>query len=79
MNLLYFLLIGVVAGWLAGQMMKGKGFGLWGNLGLGVAGSFLGGFLFGLLQIRAVGLLGELLAAVGGAGAVLWAIGKIKT
>ena len=42
MNLLLFLLIGLVAGWLAGQIMKGKGFGLVGNLIVGVIGAFFG-------------------------------------
>ncbi len=78
MSFLYFLLIGAAAGWLAGQLMKGKGLGLWGNLGVGMAGSFLGGLLFGLLQIRAVGFLGELIAAVAGAVLLLWIIGKLK-
>ena len=44
MNIVLFLVIGLVAGWLAGQIMKGKGFGLVGNLVVGVIGAFLGGF-----------------------------------
>ncbi len=78
MSLLYFLIIGAVAGWLAGQIMKGKGFGLLGNLVVGIVGSFIGGFLFGFLQIRAFGSLGELVAAVIGAMVLLWLIAKIK-
>ena len=45
-GLVGFLLIGLVAGWLAGQLMKGKGFGLLGNILVGIIGAFLGGFLF---------------------------------
>ena len=61
--LLWFLLIGLAAGWLAGQILKGGGFGLWGDLIVGVIGALLGGFLFGLLGISAGGLLGSLTTA----------------
>ncbi|RIK72891.1 GlsB/YeaQ/YmgE family stress response membrane protein, partial [candidate division KSB1 bacterium] len=45
-SLLWFLLIGLAAGWLAGTIMKGSGFGLIGNLVVGVIGALLGGFIF---------------------------------
>lgn len=67
MNLVWFLLIGLAAGWLAGQLMKGGGFGLVGDLVVGVIGALLGGFLFSLLGIQAVGLLGSLICATVGA------------
>ena len=43
-DLVYFLLIGLVAGWLAGKLMEGHSFGLLGNLVVGVIGAILGGF-----------------------------------
>ncbi|MFT6110263.1 MAG: putative membrane protein YeaQ/YmgE (transglycosylase-associated protein family), partial [Planctomycetota bacterium] len=46
MEIIYFLLIGSVAGWLAGQLMKGRGFGLFSNMVIGVLGAVLGGYLF---------------------------------
>ncbi len=67
MSFVWFLLIGLVAGWLAGLLFKGSGFGFVGNLIVGVIGAVLGGFLFGLLQIEAVGPMGELVAATAGA------------
>ncbi|ABL66001.1 MAG: GlsB/YeaQ/YmgE family stress response membrane protein [Chlorobiaceae bacterium] len=67
MNLLWFLLIGIAAGWLAGQIMKGGGFGLVGDMIVGVIGALLGGFLFGLLGIWTTGLLGSLIMATIGA------------
>ena len=79
MNFLWFLLIGLLAGWIAGQIMKGRGFGLVGNLIVGVIGAVLGGFLFGLLGLATVGLIGELIAAVFGAVVLIWLLGKIKT
>lgn len=51
MDLLYTLLIGAVAGWLAGQLWKGGGFGLLWNIVLGIVGSFVGGWLLGKLGI----------------------------
>ncbi len=48
MELLWFILIGIAAGWLAGQIMKGGGSGLVGDLIVGVIGALLGGFLFGV-------------------------------
>lgn len=67
MNLLWFLLIGVAAGWLASQIMKGGGSGLVTDLIMGVIGSVLGGFLFGLLGLSADGAIGSLVTATIGA------------
>lgn len=79
MNLLYFLLIGLVAGWLAGQIMKGAGFGLVGNLVVGVIGAFLGGYLFGWLGIfPGAGLIGSLITALVGALVLLFLVSLIK-
>jgi uncharacterized membrane protein YeaQ/YmgE (transglycosylase-associated protein family) len=59
-DIVWFLLIGIVAGWLAGKIMRGGGFGLIGDLVVGVIGAVLGGFLFGLLGLSANGLIGSL-------------------
>lgn len=67
MDFLWFLLIGLAAGWLAGRIMKGAGFGLIGDLVIGVIGSMIGGFLFDLLQLNASGKLGSLITATVGA------------
>ena len=60
-SLIVFLIIGVVAGFLAGKIMKGGGFGLVGDLVLGVIGAFVGGWVFGLLGILPVGIIGTLI------------------
>jgi len=67
MDLVWFLLIGVAAGWLASQIMKGGGSGLVTDLIMGVIGSILGGFLFGLLGLSASGAFGNLVTATVGA------------
>lgn len=71
MNLVWFILIGIAAGWLAGQLMGGGGYGLLGDLILGVIGALVGGYLFGLLGIAAGGLIGALITATVGAVALL--------
>src|SRR5208337_4205500 len=67
-----------VSRWLAGQILKGGGFGLWGDLIVGVIGALLGGFLFGLLGISAGGLLGSLITATVGAIVLLLLLRLIK-
>lgn len=63
-NLLWFIIVGVVAGFLAGLLMKGKGFGVIVNLIVGVLGAILGGWLFGILGLSfGGGILGSLIMA----------------
>lgn len=76
--LLVFLLIGAVAGWLAGLVMKGGGFGLLGNMVIGIIGAFVGGFLFSLIGITAGGLIGLIITATIGAIVLLFVIGVLK-
>ena len=78
MNLIYFAVIGIIAGWLAGQIMKGAGFGLIGNLVVGVVGAVVGGWLFGALGLSAYGTLGAIIMAVVGACALLFVVGLLK-
>lgn len=78
MNILYFLLIGIVAGWLAGTITKGSGFGLIGNLVVGAVGGLIGGWVFDYLNIAFYGIVGNLIAAVVGALILLFIINLIK-
>ena len=77
-NLLVFLATGAVVGWLAGTLVKGRGFGLLGNIVVGVVGSLLGGFLFDFFGIQPGGTLGYLMAAVVGAVSFLVIVRLIK-
>lgn len=75
-GLLIFIALGAAAGYLAGMLMKRGGFGLAGNIIIGVIGAIAGGFLFGLL-----GLIGSIVTAVAGAAVLLflaWAITRFK-
>ena len=79
MDFVWFILIGLAAGWLAGQFMKGSGFGLLGDIVVGVIGALLGGFIFGLLGIwPGGGLLGSLIVATIGAVVLLYLLRLIK-
>jgi uncharacterized membrane protein YeaQ/YmgE (transglycosylase-associated protein family) len=77
-NLILFLVVGVVAGWMAGRIMKGGGFGLLGDMVVGVIGAFVGGWLFGFLGIATGGILGLLITALVGALVLLYVIRLVK-
>ncbi len=78
MGFIYFAVVGIIAGWLAGQIMKGRGFGLIGNLVVGILGAMLGGWLFGVLGLSAYGTIGSILMATFGAVVLLFLIGLLK-
>ncbi len=78
MYFIYFLAIGALAGWLAGQVMRGSGFGLLGDIVVGIVGSLIGGFIFGLLGIYAYGLVGRVVMATVGAVVLLYLIRKVR-
>jgi uncharacterized membrane protein YeaQ/YmgE (transglycosylase-associated protein family) len=78
MSLLIFLLIGAIAGWLAGNLMKGRGFGLVGNIVVGVIGALIGGFVMNTLGIYTGGLIGSIVFAVIGAIILLYLVGFLK-
>jgi len=67
MVFLWQIVIGIVAGWLSGKIMRGRGYGVLIDLLLGIVGSVLGGFVFGLLGLYAAGLVGRLVVATAGA------------
>lgn len=79
MSFIWFILIGLVAGWLAGQVMKGGGYGVLGDIIVGIIGALLGGWLFGVLGIwHGGGLIGSLIVAFIGACILIWLVRLIK-
>ncbi len=70
--MLWSLIIGLIAGWLAGKLSRGGGFGLLGNLVVGVVGAYVGGFLFGMMGISAYGTIGSIVVSTIGAVVFLW-------
>ncbi len=78
-GLLYFLVIGVIAGWLAGQLTRGRGFGLLGDIVVGIIGAMVGGFLFGLVGLASYSFIGSLVTATVGAIILLYVVRLLKS
>ena len=78
MYLIWRILIGIIAGWLAGKIMRGRGFGLLLDLGLGIVGSLIGGAVFGLFGLTAYSLIGSLVVATAGATLLLYLIRQLR-
>ncbi len=79
MELLVFLIVGAIAGWLAGQFVKGGGFGLIGDIIVGIVGAYIAGFLFPKLGIAlGAGIVGEIFSATIGAVILLVVIRLLK-
>ena len=78
MGLIWFLIVGLIAGWLAGKVMRGGGYGVIGDMIVGVIGALLGGWLFGLLGISAGGLIGSIIMAFVGAVVLIAILRAIK-
>lgn len=78
MDILWFLIIGALAGWLAGKIVRGYGFGILGNIVIGIIGAMVGGFLFKLLGLTAAGTIGSLVTATVGAIVLLYLIRFFK-
>ena len=74
MGFIWYILIGILAGFIAGKIMRGGGFGILINLLVGVIGGLLGGWIFGLLGITTVGILGSLITSIAGAIMLLWIV-----
>jgi len=70
-NIIIALLIGGIAGWLAGLIKRGEGFGLFGNIGIGIVGGILGSLLFSLLGVEDVNFIGSIFVSTVGAILIL--------
>ncbi len=77
--LILTIVLGAVSGWLAGQITRGRGLGLVGNILVGVIGAFIGSYLFAALGVRiGSGMVAELIRAVSGAVLLLFLVSLIK-
>lgn len=66
-NVLWWLVVGLIAGFLASRVMRGGGYGLIGDIVVGIIGAFIGGWLAGLLGLGSFGLFGTIVVAFIGA------------
>lgn len=79
MEFIWFILIGLVAGWLAGRLVRGGGFGVIGDIVVGILGALLGGFLFQSLGVSVGGgLLGRIIVATVGAVVLVFILRLIR-
>ena len=78
MYLIWQITIGILAGFLAGKIMRGRGFGILVDLLLGIVGSMIGGFVFGVLGLYSAGLVGQLVVATVGAMLLLFLVRQLK-
>jgi uncharacterized membrane protein YeaQ/YmgE (transglycosylase-associated protein family) len=77
-NLIWWLLVGLIAGFLAGKVMKGGGYGVLVDIILGLLGAILGGWLFGLLGMGPGGMIWSILVAFVGAVILIWITRMLK-
>ena len=77
-SLIVLLIVGAIAGWAAGQIVKGYGFGLVGNIVVGVVGAFIGNWLFPQLELWGADMIGMIISAVLGACILLVVIGLVR-
>ena len=77
-GLIWWVIVGLIAGWAAGQIMKGGGYGVVVDILLGMVGGVVGGWLLGLLGVHAGGLIGSIIVAIIGAVFLIWLSRLIK-
>jgi uncharacterized membrane protein YeaQ/YmgE (transglycosylase-associated protein family) len=73
-GIIAWLVVGLVAGWLAGKVSRGHGFGLIGDIVVGLIGALIGGFLAGLVFHGSLGIIGSIIVAFLGAVLLLWVL-----
>ena len=73
-----WVIIGLIAGWAAGKIMKGSGYGVVIDIVLGIVGAMVGGLLLGILGIHAEGLIGTIIVAIIGAVFLIWLSRRLK-
>jgi uncharacterized membrane protein YeaQ/YmgE (transglycosylase-associated protein family) len=78
MGPIVWVICGLIAGWAAGKIMKGSGYGVVIDILLGIAGAVVGGLLMGLLGIHADNLIGSIIIAIIGAMFLVWLSRQLK-
>ena len=78
MGFILYILLGALAGFIAGKLMHGGGFGFWVNLVVGIVGGLVGGWIFGLLGFHTTSIIGSLITSVIGAIVFLWLVSLIR-
>jgi len=77
-GLIWTLLIGLIAGWLAGKVMKGRGYGVLMDIVLGIVGGMIGRFVFGMLGLASWNVIGSIIVSFVGALILIWLVRQLK-
>jgi uncharacterized membrane protein YeaQ/YmgE (transglycosylase-associated protein family) len=77
-GLIWWIIVGLIAGWAAGQIMKGGGYGTIMDIVLGIIGAVVGGWLMGMFGIQAGGFIGTIIVAIIGAVVLIWITRMLK-
>jgi uncharacterized membrane protein YeaQ/YmgE (transglycosylase-associated protein family) len=77
-NLIWWVLVGLIAGWAAGKIMKGGGYGVAMDIVLGIVGAVVGGWLVGVLGFQAGGFISTIIVAIIGAVFLIWITRLLK-
>lgn len=77
-GVVWWIVIGLIAGWAAGRIMKGSGYGVLIDIALGIAGAVVGGLLLGLLGVHGEGPIGTIIVAIFGAVFLIWLSRRLK-
>ncbi|MGH2644518.1 MAG: GlsB/YeaQ/YmgE family stress response membrane protein [Chitinophagaceae bacterium] len=78
MHLIGIIIIGGIAGWLAGKIIRGDGFGIIIDIIVGIIGGWIGGSVLGWFGVRGGGIIGDLIIAIIGAIILIWIIRLIR-
>ncbi len=77
-SLIWWVVVGLIAGWAAGKIMRGGGYGAGVDIILGIVGAVVGGWLLGAIGIHAGGLIGTIVVAIIGAIFLIWLTRLLK-
>jgi uncharacterized membrane protein YeaQ/YmgE (transglycosylase-associated protein family) len=77
-GLIWTLVIGLIAGWLAGKVMKGRGYGVLMDIVLGIVGGMIGRFVFGMLGLASWNVIGSIIVSFAGALILIWLVRQLK-
>jgi uncharacterized membrane protein YeaQ/YmgE (transglycosylase-associated protein family) len=77
-GLIWTLVIGLIAGWLAGKVMKGRGYGVLMDIVLGIVGGMIGRFVFGMLGLASWNVIGSIIVSFVGAMILIWLVRQLK-
>ena len=77
-GIIWWIIVGLIAGWAAGKIMKGGGYGTIADILLGIVGGIVGGSVVGMFGVHAGGLISSILVAILGAVILIWISRAIK-